>query len=106
MSYIFPVMIILETPAEVAKSLAQRLRQARLQENLSRATLAERSGVSLGSLTRFERSGRVSLKNLLALALALGRLDEFAQLFVPREVESIADLERRASTPKRQRGRR
>jgi len=95
----------MKTPEEVAESLAQRVRHARLQEDLSRATLAERSGVSLGSLIRFERSGRASLKNLLALALALGRLDEFEEVFAPKPVESIAELERQALAKTRKRGR-
>ncbi len=99
-------MLSIETPSEVAESLARRVRETRLRANWSRATLAARSGVSQGSLIRFERSGRISLQNLLGLALALGHLEDFNQLFRGEEVESIAELEQQVSAKKRQRGRR
>jgi transcriptional regulator with XRE-family HTH domain len=38
-----------------------RLKKVRRQLKLSQADLAERSGVSLGSLKRFENSGKISL---------------------------------------------
>ena len=99
-------MLSIETPSEVAESLARRVRETRLWANWSRVTLAARSGVSQGSLIRFERSGRISLQNLLRLALALGHLEDFSQLFRGEEVESIAELERQVGAKKRQRGRR
>ena len=35
--------------------------------------LAERSGVTLASVRRFEKEGEVSLKNLVLIAIALNR---------------------------------
>ena len=94
----------LETPETISRRLAARLKAIRLQKGFKQATLAERSGVSLGSLRRFESSGRVSLQNLLKLAFALGRLDDFRDLLEPPPATSIAELEARDSEPKRQRG--
>nr|WP_320153908.1 helix-turn-helix transcriptional regulator [uncultured Draconibacterium sp.] len=66
-----------QTPTEVSKKLAQRFRTLRKQSKLSQKEMAERSGVSLGSLKRFERTGRISLESLLKLMHLLGRLNEF-----------------------------
>ena len=68
-------------------------------------TLAERSGVSLASLRRFEESGRISLESLLDLAFALHRLDDFESLLKPPPARSIAELEEAEKRPERKRGR-
>jgi transcriptional regulator with XRE-family HTH domain len=95
----------LQTPAEVARELGLRVRELRLARNWRRATLAERAGVGLSTIARFETSGRATMANLLAIADALGRLDELAQLFRPPPARSLAELER--DQPKRpKRGRR
>lgn len=91
-------------PESVAQDLAQRLRALRLARRWTRRTLAERSGVSEGSLKRFENTAQVSLENLLKLCGALGRLGDFDDLLQPPPARSIADLERRAEAPSRQRG--
>jgi transcriptional regulator with XRE-family HTH domain len=56
--------------------------------------LAERSGVSFGSLKRFEWSGQISLESLLKLALVLECLGDFERVCEHKEVipKSIEDL--------------
>jgi transcriptional regulator with XRE-family HTH domain len=90
----------LSTPEETAQQLASKTRVLRLARNWKQATLAERSGVTLASLRRFEHTGQVSLQNLLKLAFALGRLDDFEALFKAPVASSIAELE--AATSQRQ----
>jgi len=96
----------LHDPDEIARRLARRVRAERLRREWKQATLAERSGVSLPTVRRYERTGRTSLENFLKLCLALGRLDEFADVLEPPPASSIAELEARAaaSSPKRKRG--
>lgn len=94
----------LRTPEQTRVALAARIKALRLTKGWKQATLAERSGVSLGSLRRFETSGRGSLQNVLKLAFALGRLDDFETLFQTPEASSLAELEA-LEKPKRQRGR-
>ncbi len=79
----------LQTPFDIQRDLAARVRKCRLSMNMTQAELAERSGVSLGSVRRFERTGEISLRSLLALALVLGELKEFSSLFPSREVLSL-----------------
>ena len=80
------------TPSEVSLELAKRLKGIRKQLKLSQADLAERSGVSLGSLKRFENSGRISLESLLKLAHLLGKLKEFENLL--RVDSDLKDIEK------------
>ncbi len=54
-----------------------RFRSLRLRVNLTQAALAKRSGVSLPSLRRFERTGLIAFDSLLKLALVLDRLGDF-----------------------------
>ena len=68
------------------------------------STLATRAGVSLPSLRRFEQSGEISLKHLLRVCHALGRLDELDLLFKPPPAATIAELESRVAGPVRKRG--
>jgi hypothetical protein len=51
----------------------------------NRKLLAKRSGVSLGSLKRFETTGQISLESLLLLADVLNRLDDFDAVLKPIE---------------------
>ncbi len=85
--------------------LGQRLKELRLLANLRRTTLAARSGVSLSSLQRCEDSGEASLKNLLRLAHALGRLPEFERLLQPPDAATLEELEDQTNRSSRRRGR-
>jgi transcriptional regulator with XRE-family HTH domain len=80
-------------PPEVLFSTAVKLRAIRKKMCLSQVALAERTGVSLGSLKRFEQSGMISLISFLKLLHVLGRLDEFAGILQPgddmREIEKL-----------------
>ncbi|MBL7965570.1 MAG: helix-turn-helix transcriptional regulator [Prolixibacteraceae bacterium] len=73
------------TPQEVSKSLAERHRNLRKQLKMSQEEMAERSGVSLGTLKRFENTGKISLDSLLKLMHLLGRLNELDKLLLPKE---------------------
>lgn len=95
----------LRTPEQVSVTLAERARGLRLAKGWRQITLAQRSGVSLASLRRFEESGRVSLQNLLKLVFALGRLDDFDALLRRPAASSMAELEAAEKKPERRRGR-
>jgi HTH-type transcriptional regulator/antitoxin HipB len=95
----------LETPEQVSQKLAARAKALRLARGWKQSTLAERSGVTLASLRRFEDSGKVSLQSLLDLAFALNRLDDFEALLQPPRASSLAELEVAEQRPARKRGR-
>jgi len=96
--------IQLLTPTAAQRTLADRVREARIAMELKQKTLADRSGVTLATLRRFEQKGEISLKYLMRICNALGRLDEFDQLLKPPPAASMAELESRVATPRRKRG--
>jgi transcriptional regulator with XRE-family HTH domain len=77
------IVIELTTPSEMQKIIAQKARAVRLELNLSQLTLSKRSGVSYGSLKKFEQTGQISLESLLRIALVLESMDGFKELFNP-----------------------
>lgn len=80
------------TPGEINAAIAGRVRTVRRRRGISQEKLSELSGVSLGSLKRFERSGEISLLSLTKLAIALGLQDDMQQLFANVPFESIEEV--------------
>ena len=81
-----------ETAEEINAALASRIRQLRKRRGISQQQLSEDSGVSLGSLKRFESTGQISLLSLTRLAVALDCAGEIRRLFseVPyRNIEEV-----------------
>lgn len=89
-----------QTPDTLIKAVAARAQQQRLSANLTRRTLAEKSGVSEASIKRFETTGEISFHSLLKLAFTLDCMDAFETLFAEKPPQTIADLQ----TKPRQRG--
>jgi transcriptional regulator with XRE-family HTH domain len=91
-------------PVAIARGIADRMRERRLEMNFTQQWLAKKSGVSLGSLKRFESNHEISLSHLLMLAVVLDGTEEFTLLFSRRQFENI-DQALKTSTKKRLRGR-
>lgn len=92
-------------PQAIAAKLAKKVRKLRLSQNLTQEVLSKRSGVSLGSLKRFENKYKISLENLLQLALALDALDAFHGLFPENKYRSIDEIIHKKKLKERKRGR-
>jgi hypothetical protein len=71
------------TPQQLKWQIAKQAKQKRLEKNLSRKTLWERSGIPTSTIKHFETTGNISLESLLQIALVLDGLQEFSQLFMP-----------------------
>jgi transcriptional regulator with XRE-family HTH domain len=72
-------------PLDILEETAMKHRHLRKQLGFTQAELAKRSGVSLGSLKRFEQTGQISFASLLRLAQILGRLSDFSAIFHQKE---------------------
>ena len=81
-----------ETAEEMDEQLAQRVKRIRKRKKLSQQELSKKSGVSYGSIKRFEATGMISLLSLTKLAVALGYSGEIAQLFRDIPYESIEEV--------------
>ena len=73
--------LIWETAEELDKNLALRVRKIRKRRKISQQKLADLSGVSYGSIKRFETSGQISLLALTKIAMALDMADELRNIF-------------------------
>ena len=60
-----------KTWTEINNNIAQKIVRLRKRKKITQKQLAARSGVSLGSLKRFEQSGEISLQSLTKIAIAL-----------------------------------
>lgn len=90
-------MLVWETAEELDKKMADRLRNIRRRRRISQEKLAQMSGVSLGSVKRFETTGQISLTSLTKIAMALDIADELRELFtqVPyRNIQEVIDENR------------
>lgn len=77
---------------EIDTDIAKRMAQLRKRRKISQKELAVRSGVSLGSLKRFEQSGEISLQFLTKLAIALEVEGELEDLFSEVPFASIEEV--------------
>lgn len=74
--------LLLKAPADTLLDVRDRFKQRRLAMNLSQSGLAQRSGVALGSLKRFEQTGLIAFDSLLNIALVLNCLSDFDNVCV------------------------
>lgn len=80
------------TPGDINKKIAERIRAIRKRRKISQKELGEKSGVSLGSVKRFEQSGEISLISLTKIAIALEIDDEMKNLFTDVPFQSIEEI--------------
>ena len=81
------------TPQEINKKIAERIRLIRKRRKLSQERLSEKSGVSLGSVKRFERSGEISLISLTKIAIALDLEQGLKDLFKDVPLLSLEEID-------------
>jgi len=83
-----------KTPTLLGHKISSNVRALRKMHKISMRRLSEMSGVSYGSIKRFEASGEISLTSLLKIALVLDCTDDFETLFAssqPRSIQEIID---------------
>ena len=83
---------ILETTEELYLKMAKRVRNIRKRRSISQQKLSEMSGVSYGSIKRFESTGQISLLALTRIATALDLADELRNLFTQVPYKDISEV--------------
>ena len=83
---------IWETAEELDQKLAQRVQNIRKRRSISQERLASMSGVSYGSIKRFETSGQISLISLTKIAMALDIADDIRNLFTTVPYRDIQEV--------------
>ena len=81
-----------KTPNEIAKSLADKIKKHRKKLKISQEVLAQKSGVSLGSIKRFETKYEISLLSFIKIAIALDLDNDVENLFTTKTYTSIDEV--------------
>jgi|UniRef100_UPI003FEDCBD0 transcriptional regulator with XRE-family HTH domain len=81
-----------KTWTEINNDIARKIVRLRKRKKITQKQLAARSGVSLGSLKRFEQSGEISLQSLTKIAIALDVENELEDLFNNVPFASIEEV--------------
>lgn len=84
--------LVWETAEELNQKLAERVRNIRRRRSISQQKLADMSGVSYGSIKRFEQTGQISLLSLTRIAMALDIADELRNLFTEVPYRDIQEV--------------
>ena len=81
-----------KTPTEILKNLVLKIQDRRKKLKISQVELAQKSGVSLGSIKRFESKYEISLSSLIKIAIALDLDKDFDNLFSQKNYKSIDEV--------------
>ena len=81
-----------ETAEEINMELAGRVRRIRKRRGISQEKLSQMSGVSYGSIKRFETTGQISLLFLTRIAIALDMSADIKELFKQVPYGSIEEV--------------
>jgi len=83
---------LLNNVDDISKQIAADFRHRRVEKGLTREQVAERAGVAVSNVARFEQKGLISLKNLIGLAMALGYTSEIKGLFANPKYSTMEEL--------------
>jgi len=84
---------MMATAPEICAELGRRLRARRLMQGWSQVELAQRAGLSSGTIKNLESKGQASLASVIQIVAALGLADDLGELF-RLKVASIAAMEK------------
>lgn len=90
------------------RKIAENARARRLQIELTQEGLAERAGVALATLRKFEQKGTISLESYLKIQMVLGGLEDILKATQVRDTvfSSIDEVLAVDKKPSRKRGKR
>ncbi len=86
---------------DIAAQLAARSKNRRLAQNLTLEGLARRSGVALGTLKKFERSGQIALVSFIRLVITLKDEAALENLLLEQKFETLDEILQSEKKPKR-----
>ena len=90
-----------DTPASVARAVAERAKQRRTAMRLTQAELAQKAGLSLSAYRRFEQNGQIAFSSLLQIAFALDCMSDFKTLFAGTSWATMDDMLKQVKPAKR-----
>lgn len=77
---------------DIARMLADDFRKRRIEKNMTREQVTEKSGVAVSNIVRFEQKGLISLKNLIGIAMAMEYTSEIKNIFAEPKYSTMEEL--------------
>lgn len=83
------------TDVELLQRIGSKLKEIRLEQNIKQKELAEKSGLSMFSISQMETGHNTSMQSIIQVLRALGRMD-MLDAFIINNVEAnpLADRQR------------
>lgn len=91
------------SPKEILLQIAQRIKQRRLELNLTQKQFAERIGVGYDAYRNLETTGETSFINIVLIAFVLDDVETLNQLFTQRQYQSLDEIIREKQVKHRKR---
>ena len=82
----------LDNSEDISMDIANDFRKRRIEKELTREEVAEKAGISVSNIVRFEQKGLISLGNLIELAIAMGYVSEIKQIFSQPKYQTMEEL--------------
>jgi len=83
---------LIKTENEIAEEIALKFKAARKKKHISQKQLSLISGISYGTIKRFEQTGEISFVSLIAIAKRIDELDCISSLFNKKPYTSIEEV--------------
>ena len=87
----------------ILAQIGRKLKEARIEQNISQKSLADSSGLSTFSISQIENGHNTSLLSLIMVLRALNRLDVLEGLFREKPVSPVALSKYMKRNPQRKR---
>ena len=97
-------IIIDSAPNSILQRIAARVKEKRLERNLTQKAFSKRAGIGYDAYRRFENTGDITLRNLVLCAVVLDEVESFAELFTKKIYQSMDELLKIKEVKKRKRG--
>jgi len=72
---------LFSTEKEIIDQIGQRLKQIRLQHNLTQKQLSHDTGLSVSTISLIEQGNSTSLESLIRILVRLNRIKDFESVF-------------------------
>jgi len=72
---------------EILQKIGDKMRELRLEQNMKQKELAEKSGLSMFSISQMETGHNTSVQSLVQVLRALGRLDMIEPFLKAKEID-------------------
>ena len=82
----------LDTVDDIAKGIAEDFRKRRIEKNLTREQVAEKSCIALANIVKLKKKGLISLKNLIGIAMAMEYTSEVRNIFSEPKYSTMEEL--------------